>query len=247
MKYRIECQPGYSYLEVELNPGDSIASESGSMAWMDPGVEMETSTRGGVFAGLKRSFLSGESFFQNTYTSEEQGSRLALAPGPSGAIVALELNGEEVFLQKGAYLASIGDIKIDTKFDGLRGFFNEGLFILKCSGTGTLFFNAFGDIQQVSLSGKNVGNNADDNFADDWEEAVQVDGDYTVDNGYAVAWDPSLNYRLTTGRKIRSFLFGDQIMLRFSGEGRVWVQSRSPQAFASWIHPFRRVKSKNNN
>ena len=79
MKYRIECQPGYSYLEVELKPGDSIASESGAMAWMDPGIEMETSTRGGVFSGLKRALLSGESFFQNTYTTEVPGTRLALA------------------------------------------------------------------------------------------------------------------------------------------------------------------------
>ena len=246
MKYRIECQPGYSYLEVELNPGDSIASESGAMAWMDPGIEMETSTRGGVFSGLKRALLSGESFFQNTYTTEVPGTRLALAPGPSGAIVALELNDEEIFLQKGAYLASIGDIKIDAKFDGLRGFFNEGLFILKCSGTGTLFFNAHGDIQEVALTGQNVGSDVDDLFDDEWQDHVQVAGDYTVDNGFAVAWDPSLSYRLTTGRKIRSFLFGDQIMLRFSGQGRVWVQSRSPHAFASWVHPYRRVKSNNN-
>ena len=245
MKYRIDCHPGYSYLEVELDPGDSIASESGAMAWMDPTIDMETSTRGGVFSGLKRALLSGESFFQNTYTTETAGSRIALAPGPSGAIIALELNGEEIYLQKGAYLASIGDIQIDTKFDGLKGFFNEGLFILKCSGTGTLFFNAYGDIQQVQLTGQNVGQDVDDLFDDEWESSVQVPGDYTVDNGFAVAWDPSLNYRLTTGRKIRQFLFGDQIMLRFSGQGRVWVQSRSPQAFASWVHPYRRKKSKN--
>ncbi|MGE4618576.1 MAG: TIGR00266 family protein [Planctomycetota bacterium] len=224
MKYKIDCQPGYSYLEVELDKGDSIASESGAMAWMDPAIEMETSTRGGVFSGLKRKILSGESFFQNTYTTAESGARLALAPGPAGAIVALELNGEEIFLQKGAYLASIGNISIDTKFDGLRGFFNEGLFVLRCSGTGTLFFNAYGDIQEVT-----------------------VDGDYLVDNGFAVAWEPTLEYRLTKARRIRSFLFGDQILLRFSGRGKVWIQSRSPQGFASWVHPYRRKKAKNNN
>mgnify|MGYP001256412335 FL=1 len=82
-----------------------------------------------------------------------------------------------------------------------------------------LFFNAYGDIQQVQLTGQNVGQDVDDLFDDEWESSVQVPGDYTVDNGFAVAWDPSLNYRLTTGRKIRQFLFGDQIMLRFSGQG----------------------------
>ena len=223
MKYKIDCHPGYSYLEVELDEVDSISSEAGAMAWMDPAIQMETSTRGGVFQGLKRSLLSGESFFQNTYTTTESGARLSLAPGPAGGIVAREMQGEEIFLQKGAYLASIGDISIDTKFDGLRGFFNEGLFILRCSGTGTLFFNAYGDIQEVDVA-----------------------GEYLVDNGYAVAWEPTLEYRLTKARRIRSFLFGDQILLRFSGQGKVWVQSRCPHAFASWVHRYRPKKKDNN-
>ena len=224
MKYKIDCHPGYSYLEVELDTTDSISSEAGAMAWMDPEIEMETSTRGGVFKGLKRALLSGESFFQNTYTTKTTGARLSLAPGPAGAILAREMQGEELFLQKGAYLASIGDIDINSKFDGLRGFFNEGLFVLRCSGTGTLFFNAYGDIQEV-----------------------EVDGEYLVDNGYAVAWEPSLEYRLTKARRIRSLLFGDQILLRFSGRGKVWVQSRCPHAFASWVHPYRPKKQKRNN
>ena len=67
------------------------------------------------------------------------------------------------------------------------------------------------------------------------------------DDGYAVAWEPTLEYRLTRARKIRSFLFGDQILLRFSGRGRLWVQSRSPHALANFCHPFRRVQSNNNN
>jgi uncharacterized protein (TIGR00266 family) len=111
----------------------------------------------------------------------------------------------------------------DSKWDGLKGLFNQGLFVLKCSGEGTLFFHAYGDIQ-----------------------CVDVDGEYVIDNGYAVAWEPSLQYTLTRARKIRSFLFGDQLLLRFSGRGRVWVQSRSPQSLANFVHPFRRVQRKNN-
>ena len=74
---------------------------------------------------------------------------------------------------------------------------------------------------------------------------VDVNGEYVVDNGYAVAWEPSLTYRLTRGKKIRSFLFSDQLLLRFSGQGRIWLQSRSPRSLANWVHPFRRVESKN--
>ena len=223
MDYSIVQSPSYSALEVRLAAGESIVSDAGAMAWMDPQIEVKTSTRGGVFQGLKRKMMTGESFFQNTYLAP-QGGEIGLAPGPAGEIRHLHLGDgrDELFLQKGAYLASSTGVNCDAKFDGLRGFFNEGFFVLRVTGRGDLFFNSFGDIQEVEL-----------------------DGEMIIDNGYAVAWEPTLTYKLTRGKKIRSFLFSDQLMLRFSGRGRVWVQSRSPQTFASWIHPFRRVQSNN--
>jgi uncharacterized protein (TIGR00266 family) len=222
MNYKIVARPSYSMLEVELGQDEKLVSESGAMAWMDSNIRVATSTRGGLLAGLKRKLLSGESFFQNTYSAEGAPGSITLAPGPAGDVIAMPLDGE-LFLEKGAFLASTEGVKCDAKFGGLRGFFNEGLFILHCTGNGTLFFNAYGEIQEI-----------------------EVDGTYTVDNGFAVAWDPSLDYRLTRARRIRSFLFSDQLLLSFSGRGRVWVQSRSSAALANWIHPFRRVQQKRN-
>lgn len=221
-KYEILSRPSYSLLEVPLSAGQKLVADSGAMTWMEGEVETQTSTRGGFFTGLKRKFLTGESFFQNTYTGGPGGGRVGLAPGVPGDIVALPMADAEIFLQKGAYLGSDEGVHCDARFDGLRGFFNEGLFILRCTGSGTLFFHSYGDVQEVD-----------------------VDGEYLVDNGFAVAWEPSLQYRLTRARKIRSFLFGDQIMLRFSGRGRLWLQSRSPQALANFMHPFRPVRSSN--
>ena len=76
--------------------------------------------------------------------------RLCDAPGPAGDVVAMPLDGE-LFLEKGAFLASSEGVKCDAKFSGLRGFFNEGLFILRCTGRGTLFFNAYGEIQEIEV------------------------------------------------------------------------------------------------
>ena len=211
MKYRLEGGDSYPVLEVDLDPGDQIVAESGAMAWMDPHVKTETSTKGGAFAGLKRKLLTGESFFQNTYSVEEQTGTVALVSGSPGSIIQHELNGD-LFLEKGAYLASTPGVSVDAKFDGLKGLFNEGLFVLKATGQGTLFFNGYGDVREV-----------------------QVDGDYVVDNGYAVAWEPSLSYRLTKAKKIRSFLFSDQLLLRFSGVGKLWVQSRSAYGLANFF------------
>jgi uncharacterized protein (AIM24 family) len=88
--------------------------------------------------------------------------------------------------------------------------------VLTVGGTGSLFFNGYGDVEEI-----------------------EVDGSYTVDNGHAVAWEPSLEYDLIRARRIRSFLFSDQILMRFEGQGKVWVQSRNPRSLADWIYPFR--------
>lgn len=220
MEYEIQNGPSYSVIQATLERGERIVSESGAMAWMDPGFEVKTGSRGGVLQGLKRKVLAGESFFQNEYLATQSGLRIHFAPHTAGDTCAYEMTGSELLLQRGAYVASTTEVHCDSKFDGLKGLFNEGLFVLRATGTGTLFFSSYGDIQRVD-----------------------VDGDYVVDNGFAVAWEPSLTYRITKARRIRSFLFGDQILLAFQGRGKLWVQTRSPHAFANWIHPFRAVES----
>ena len=93
------------------------------------------------------------------------------------------------------------------------------MFVLRATGDGLLFFNAYGDIEKIDL-----------------------DGEYIVDNGLAVAWDANLSYRITRARSLGSFMFSDRLLMRFSGRGSLWVQSRRPQGLAAWAHPFRPVQ-----
>lgn len=223
MEYSLLCQPSYAIVELTLEDEESITAESGAMAWMDPDIETRTSTRGGLMSGLKRKFLAGESFFQNTYIARGGRRKIALCAGAAGEIQAYHMTGGELILERGAFIAADDDVKIDSRFEGLSGLFKQGLFVLRCTGTGPLFFGSYGDMTEV-----------------------HVDGEYVIDNGYAVAWEPSLTYRLERIRKVRSFLFSDQFLLRFSGQGKVWVQSRSPRSLANWVHPFRRVQRNNN-
>ena len=210
-------------VELRLEDGESITAESGAMAWMDSGIETKTSTRGGVLSGIKRKLLAGERFFQNTYTARGGQRTIALCAGAAGDVIGVPLNNSELILERGAFIASDDDVLIDSRFEGLSGLFKQGLFVLRCSGTGMLFFGSYGDVTEV-----------------------EIDGDYVVDNGYAVAWEPQLSYRLERVRKVRSFLFSDQFLLRFSGRGKVWIQSRSPRSLANFVHPFRRVQSDRN-
>ena len=145
---------------------------------------------------------------------------LGVAPGQPGDIVAYEMDGSELLLEKNAYLASSPEVHCEASFQGFSGLFAEGMFVLSVSGTGKLFFTAYGDIDQV-----------------------EVDGSYIVDNGHAVAWEPSLEYELTRAGRIRSFLFSDQLLMRFYGQGRLWVQSRNPRSLADWVYPFRPQRS----
>lgn len=221
MQYEIQCEGSFPVLEVNLGPGDTLVSEAGAMAWMDTTVNCKTAARGGIGQSLKRGILGGESFFQNSY-STQQGGRVALVPGQPGDIMVTQMEGQRLFLERGAYLASGPQVQIDANFKGLKGLFSEGMFVLQASGSGPMFWNGYGDIHEVN-----------------------VEGDYIVDNGYAVAWDASLSYSIEkSGKKIRSFLFGDQLVTRFTGHGRLWTQSRSPRSLASWVYPFRRVQNK---
>jgi uncharacterized protein (TIGR00266 family) len=179
MDFEIACGPTYGAVEIDLDDGETVIGESGAMAWMTPNVRVETSTRGGLAAGLKRAALGGESLFQNAYTARGGPGRVAFAPGSAGDVVAHEMRGD-LLLERGAYLASSPTVTIDSRWQGLRGMFSEGLFALKASGPGLLFFSAYGAVYEVD-----------------------VDGEYTVDSGFAVAWEPSLQYRLTRARRVR--------------------------------------------
>ena len=221
MKYNIVSAPTYSLIEMNLSQGESVIVEPGSMAWMDTTIKPKTEMKGGFFAGIKRRF-AGESFFLNTYVAEGGPGNIGIAPGYSGDIIVRELNNETLYMERGAYLCHVGNIETSATWEGFSGTFAEGMFGLRVSGTGLLFFGSYGDVQEV-----------------------EVDGSYTVDNGYAVAWEENLDYSIgRSGRSIRSFLFGDQLICRYQGNGKLWIQTRSPRNLAAWVHPFRRIKSK---
>ena len=144
------------------------------MVSMSSTIEMETSTRGGMLSGLRRSVLGGESFFINTFRAEEAGE-VTLAPALPGDIVALELTGGTTLLvQSGSFLAATEGVDVDTKWGGGKSFFSsEGLFLLRCTGQGTIWVSSYGAIHPIDLA---------------------VGEPYVVDTGHMVAFDDSVQY-----------------------------------------------------
>jgi len=208
-------------LTLEMNSGETVVAESGAMVAKASGLELEASTRGGILEAAKRKVLGGENFFVNKFTAQSPG-RLDLAPAMPGDIVHIPLAGEMV-LQKDAFLASADSVTIDIKWAGLKGFFSgEGFFLFLAKGVGDLFINSYGAIERIDVA-----------------------GDYIVDTGHIVAFEPTLTYKVEKPGNWRTTIFsGEFLVCRFTGQGRLYIQSRAVRPFAHWIHPFRRVKPK---
>jgi len=103
-------------VEVELDPGESVRAEVGTMTYMEDGIEMQTSTGGGILAGVKR-MVTGESFFITTFLNKDQSKRhVAFAAPYPGKIVAFDLDvfGGEVLCQKDSFLCAAQGTEIEV-------------------------------------------------------------------------------------------------------------------------------------
>lgn len=227
MRYELLDKPDFGMVRVGFDqPGEQLLVESSAMVARHSAIEMKTQLQGGLLAAAKRKMLGGESLFQNTFTATQPSQELWLAPSAEGDVVALDMNGSyEVMLNSGAYLAASPSVTLDTKWGGAKGFFGAGLFLLKCSGQGPLFFSAYGGVHAVD---------------------VGPDG-YICDNGHIVGFTSGLNYSVTKVGGLKSlFLGGEGLVCRFEGQGRLWMSTRNANTLASFLHPFRPVKRNNN-
>ena len=229
IRYKIEHNPAYGSLRLRLNPNQTAMVEPGAMAAMDSCIKMKAKAKGGLGKGIGR-MLGGESFFVSEFTAEGKSGDLYISPGVPGDIQHYVLNGSNgIMVQSSGFVASSTGVNIDSKFQGLKGFFSgESLFLLKASGQGDLWFSSFGAILEIP-----------------------IEGSYVVDTGYIVAFEDTLDYSVEaisglSFRGLKTGIFGGEgLVARFSGNGKLWVQSRNVYSFVNFIHPFRPVKSNN--
>lgn len=220
MNIDILMRPGSSVAKVQLNAGEQITAEGGSMIAMSSDVMMETTTHkknsGGIMKGLKR-MLSGESFFLNHFTAGTTGGEIYLAPTLHGDVMVKELNAEKLIVQGGSYMASEPDIEVDFSWQGMKSMFSgEGLFWLNLNGTGKVIINSYGVIYPV-----------------------EIDGEYIVDTGHIVAFEPSLSFTISKAGAswMSSILGGEGLVCRFKGKGTLWCQSHNPNSFGGTLGP----------
>ncbi|MFO7945695.1 MAG: TIGR00266 family protein [Armatimonadota bacterium] len=196
-------------LEVELNAGETIYTESGGMAWMTEGIKMDTNMKGGVLGGLKR-MVSGESLFLVDYTATTPSAYITFTSEFPGNIIANPLKeGEEIILQRDAFMCAESSVTLDMHFHKRLGaglFGGEGFFLQRVTGPGIAFAELAGEITEYSL------------------EAGQT---LKLDPGHLAMMDPTVDFNISMVKGIRNVFFGGEglFLATVRGPGRVWLQS----------------------
>jgi uncharacterized protein (TIGR00266 family) len=220
MHITIEGAPSFSHVHVDLDPGEWITAESGAMQSMSGELDMQAVPNGGILSALGKKLFGGESFFVNRFTNNANRTlRVTIAQNIPGDIIEMPLrNGDEVVLQRGAYLAHRGEVKLKTAWAGFVSWFSgEGLVHLRArsEGMGTVYFGAYGAIIKRS-----------------------IDQELKVDDGHLVAYDPNLKLKVSLAGGIFASMFsGEGFVTRVIGTGDVYIQTRSVRGLAAWLNP----------
>jgi uncharacterized protein (TIGR00266 family) len=218
MDVDIRYSPAFALGVITLPPGGEVKVEAGGMTSMSGGVEIETSTQGGLLRGLRRSVLGGESFFINTFRAQA-GGEVTVSPTLPGDIVHMPITGAgALMVQSGSWLASDPQVQVDTKWGGAKTFFSgEGLFLLRCTGPGDMIVSSFGAIERRALAHDQV---------------------LKIDTGHIVAFEEGIGYQVSkVGGWKSTLLSGEGLVATFTGPGAIWLQTRSPADFIGWILP----------
>lgn len=217
MKYEIRYKPAFAAIFVTLNPGDRITAEAGAMISMDAQLSMRTQFSGGLIPGLLKKFFGGESLFVNVFTNEtQQPLTLVLTQSTIGDIERIDLSQGDICFQPGAYIAHTPGVKMGVQWAGFASWFaGEGLFKLKLTGGGRVFFGAYGGMTKK-----------------------HVQGEFVVDSGHLVAYQPQIQMGIKlAGGLFGSVTSGEGLVNRLSGEGEIYLQSRSIDGLVRYLRP----------
>ena len=217
MQYNIQGAP-MPVVICQLNAGESMITEKGSMVWMSPNMEMQTSA-GGLGKALGRS-LTGESMFRNTYTAVGGPGMIAFASSFPGDIRAIPVTPDKPLIaQKSAFLAATAGVEMSVHFQkrfgaGLVG--GEGFLMQKITGNGLVFIEVDGSCVDYTLA-----------------PGQQL----IVDTGNLAMCDASVGIDVQSIKGVKNVLFGGEGLFNtvLTGPGRVTLQTMPMSTFAASV------------
>lgn len=217
MEYKIQGEP-MPVVICHLESGESMITESGSMVWMSPNMQMQTSS-GGLGKAFGRMF-SGESIFQNIYTASGGRGMIAFASSFPGAIRVVEITPDKpVIVQKSAFLAATSGVELSVYFQKKLGagfFGGEGFIMQRISGRGYAFLEIDGSAVEYELA-----------------QGQQI----VVDTGNLAMMSESCQLDIQKIRGVKNVLFGGEGLFNtvVTGPGRVVLQTMPLSNFVNTI------------
>lgn len=219
MRYEIK---GGSFPVVEclLESGEQMITERGSMVWMSPNMQMETS--GGGLGRMFSKVLSGESMFQNIYTARGNGM-IAFGSSFPGQIKPVQISrGQEMIVQKSAFLAAQAGVDLSIHFSKKLGagfFGGEGFIMQRLSGNGIAFVEIDGELIEYEL---------------------QAGQQIVVDTGNVAGFTPGVQMDIRQVPGMKNMLLGGEGLFNtvLTGPGKVWLQTMPISNVAMAIRPY---------
>lgn len=208
---------------MELDPGETIYSESGGMSWMSGNIVMNTGMRGGGLGGIFKRALTGESMFLVDYTSQGNKGFVAFASDFPGNIVPVNLaQGQSMIAQKQSFLCAEKTVELSVHFNKRLGagfFGGEGFIMQKLTGPGVAFVCLDGEIMEYTLGQNEV---------------------LKVDTGHVAMFEPTVGFDIEMVKGIKNILAGGEglFLSTLRGPGRVWLQSMPTANLAKAIAPY---------
>ncbi|OQX80568.1 MAG: TIGR00266 family protein [Bacteroidetes bacterium 4484_276] len=208
------------YVEIELDPQETVIAEAGAMLYMKDGIEFITKMgdgsepEKGLFGKLLSAAsrkITGESIFITHFTHQGSGKgHVAFAAPYPGTIVPVDLGklGGSVIVQRDAFLCAALGTKISMHFNQKLGagfFGGEGFILQKLQGDGNAFIHAGGTLIEHELKGETL----------------------RVDTGCVVGFQEGIDFSVQRAGNMKSMIFGGEglFLATLSGTGKVWLQS----------------------
>ncbi len=208
--------------KIDLQPGEGIFAEAGSMVNMSGNMAMESQLTGGIIAGLKRA-VTGDSLFLTRFTPAEGKGFVSFAGTMTGKIFPVRLSsGKDFLAQKSSFLCCEEQVSLDIAFTQRLGaglFGGEGFILQRMTGTGTAFLHCYGDIIELDLREGEV---------------------VKVQTGLVVGFDDTVTYDIALVGGITTALFGGEglFVTTLTGPGKVILQSMDLSRIAATLFPF---------
>jgi uncharacterized protein (TIGR00266 family) len=221
MKYEITGD-NLQLVTVELNAGETMYGEAGSMVYMSSNMNMEAKMKGGLMKAIGRKF-AGETMFLTEFTPIGGEGLVAFGGNAPGTIKPIELaSGREFIVQKDAFLCAEDTVELSVAFQQRLGsvfFGGEGFILERLSGEGTVFIHACGDFVEFDL---------------------QAGQTMKVDTGCVVGWDGTVGYDIERVKGIKTMFCGGEglFLTTLRGPGKVIIQSMTLHNLASALAPF---------